>query len=359
VVDDILVKLDEVEEHVLKTQADVDRLMRDFSKPDRAKDILGGMPGGPTGLFDQIIKAITGTMPGGKAVAAGMAGGAVAGGIVMLTDALKQVFSNSKILTTVLGTIAQALGLLIDVILLPFLPILITGIIWLYQGIMLFYKLWNGIWSSKVVQGVGAALTDLGKILGKGIGGLLSIGVNFLGGAGNIVWEFLQWLWNLATSNGIIGMAFSFILGPFGLLLNWIYDVATGKNTGTLKLLLDVAGAAVGFLTWLWNTITSGGANLFVNLTQGARNTVSNAASTAGDWWSGVMSGGWLPHFDQGGVVPGTGPQLAVVHGGETVTPAGQSGGHTFIFPNYVGSKTELMKVVTDALRQNQYRYNV
>ena len=67
-----------------------------------------------------------------------------------------------------------------------------------------------------------------------------------------------------------------------------------------------------------------------------------------------------LLHFDNGGVVPGSGAQLAVVHGGETVSKAGQSTGNiTINANNYVGSKTELMKVVTDALRQNQYRYNV
>ena len=134
--DNIEVKLDEIEEHVLKTQADVDRLMRDFSKPDKAKDILGGMPGGGGGMFDQIIKAITGGGKGGGMMGAGVAGGMAAVGIMALVDILKDAVSNSKILTTVLGTIGQALGLLIDVILLPFLPILITGIIWLYQGIM-------------------------------------------------------------------------------------------------------------------------------------------------------------------------------------------------------------------------------
>jgi hypothetical protein len=38
---------------------------------------------------------------------------------------------------------------------------------------------------------------------------------------------------------------------------------------------------------------------------------------------------GAVPHFAQGGIVAGTGPQLAVVHGGETVTPAGQPAGGT------------------------------
>ena len=158
--DNIEVKLDEVEEHVLKTQADVDRLMREFSKPDKAKDILGGMPSGGGGMFDQIIKAITKQLP--ESIQVGIAGGMAAGGIMALVSIIGDAISNSKILTTVLGTIGQALGLLIDVILLPFLPILITGIIWLYEGIMIFYKFWNGIWSGKTIQTIGSALSTLG-----------------------------------------------------------------------------------------------------------------------------------------------------------------------------------------------------
>jgi hypothetical protein len=133
--------------------------------------------------------------------------------------------------------------------------------------------------------------------------------------------------------------------------------------------MLQVAGAAVSFLQWLWNTITSGGANLVINLTSGASSAVSNAVSSGGSWLSGLLSGAGsaiggalkgIGIYENGGVVPGSGAQLAVVHGGETVTPAGQSSGNiTINANNYVGSKTELMKVVTDALRQNQYRYNV
>jgi hypothetical protein len=39
--------------------------------------------------------------------------------------------------------------------------------------------------------------------------------------------------------------------------------------------------------------------------------------------------GGFLLGFDQGGVVPGRigAPRLAVVHGGETITPPGRSSG--------------------------------
>jgi hypothetical protein len=360
-VDPIEVKLDEVEEHVLKTQADVDRLMRDFSKPDKAKDILGGMPGGGGGMFDQIIKAITGGGKGGGMMGAGVAGGMAAGGIMALVDILKDAVSNSKILTTILGTIGQALGLLIDVILLPFLPILITGIIWLYEGIMIFYKFWNGIWSGKTFQNLTTGITSLGATLAKGLLGTLTLAFGAITGTAGAIWSVIQWLWGLVTSNSAVNLALTLALGPVGILLNWLYTLVTGKQTPTITLMMQIAGAAVSFLQWLWNTITSGGANLVINLTSGASNAVSSAVSTAGSWLSGLESDiSSLLHFDNGGTVPGSGPQLAVVHGGETVTKAGQSTGNiTINANNYVGSKTELMKVVTDALRQNQYRYNV
>ena len=310
------------------------------------------------GFFDQIIKAITGGGKGGGMMGAGVAGGMAAVGIMALVDILKDAVSNSKILTTILGTIGQALGLLIDVILLPFLPILITGIIWLYEGIMTFYKFWNGIWSGKTIQTIGSALSTLGTILAKGIGGLLQLGINFLGAAGSMIWNFLQWLWGIATAARGIELSLLFnIAGAIWNFLQWLWNVTSGIRGAEFSLLMSIGGAAASFLQWLWNTITSGGANLLINLTSG----VSNAASSAGSWLSGLESGiGNLLHFDQGGVVPGSGPQLAVVHGGETVTKAGQSTGNiTINANNYVGSKTELMKVVTDALRQNQYRYNV
>jgi hypothetical protein len=314
---------------------------------------------GETGIMAQLKGAITKQLP--ESIQAGLAGGLTAGGVMALVDILGTIVGNSKILTTVFQTVAQALGLLLDVVLLPFLPILITGIIWLYQGIMLFYKLWNGIWSSKVIQGVETALTTLGGILAKGFAGILTLSIGAITGTAGAIWSVITWLWEMATKNTAVNLALTIALGPVGILLNWLYTLVTGKQTPTVTLMLQIAGAAVSFLQWLWNTITSGGANLVINLTQGAGNAYSNAVSSAGSWLSGAESMiGNLLHFDNGGVVPGSGAQLAVVHGGETVTKAGQSTGNiTINANNYVGSKTELMKVVTDALRQNQYRYNV
>jgi len=54
---------------------------------------------------------------------------------------------------------------------------------------------------------------------------------------------------------------------------------------------------------------------------------VKNAGKGVGEKVGGTFSrvGGWIgshiPHFQYGGVVPGVGPKLAVVHGGETILP--------------------------------------
>ena len=62
-----------------------------------------------------------------------------------------------------------------------------------------------------------------------------------------------------------------------------------------------------------------------------------------------------LPTFAKGGVVAGPvgAPQLAVVHGGERITPAGQAAAgntYNFHFPNYVGTRRELTGAILEAL---------
>ena len=354
-VDPVEVKLDEIEDHVLKTQADVDRLMRDFSKPEKGKEILGQLPGGG-GFIEQIVKGISGK---GGIMSAGMAGGMAAGGIMALVQIIGDAIANSKILMTVLGTIGKALGLLIDVILLPFLPILTTGIIWLYQGIMLFYKLWNGIWTSKTMQTIGSALTVLGGILAKGISSFFNVQFGLIGAGADLIWKVLTWLWGIITGGGIITASLAFILGPFGVLLDWLYDIATGKTT--IKATVDfLLGGAGDLLKWLYNFTTSGlkialdftsniASVLGLGSVSSSLGAVSSAVSDPLGWLKGLL------HFDQGGMVPGTGPQLAVVHGGETITPAGQGGSTHFHFYGYDDNK--LMKRISDILRQQQYRY--
>jgi hypothetical protein len=54
---------------------------------------------------------------------------------------------------------------------------------------------------------------------------------------------------------------------------------------------------------------------------------------------------GSLPQFQKGGIVPGSGAQLAIVHGGETILPAGRSAGGTVV--NVYGDVTGQQLVET------------
>jgi hypothetical protein len=54
---------------------------------------------------------------------------------------------------------------------------------------------------------------------------------------------------------------------------------------------------------------------------------------------------GSLPQFQKGGIVPGSGAQLAVVHGGETILPAGRGAGGVVV--NVYGDVTGTQLVET------------
>jgi len=366
--DDLEVRLEQLfdkHERQIDTERDVLRSMRDerdYYNKNNPQGAIGGK-----GFLEQLIGKVSGKS---GILGAGMAGGAAASGIMILADIIGKAISNSKILMTVLGVIGQALGLLIDVILLPFLPILTVGIIWLFQGIMAFHKLWSTIWNSKTLQWIKTGLETVGSALAKGIGGLLSLGFEFLGAAGDIIWKVLKWIWELATSNGIAGLVLSIALGPVGLLLNWLWNIIKDNETVkfTINFLLGVAG---DLLNWLWGAAING---LKINIdfinnvkdaitggVSGAAAAAGGAISNPGGWLEGAMSGGWIPKGwpgsasgADGGSVQRTG--LALIHKGETITPAGQGGGNTFHFYGYNDEK--LKKSVEDILRRQNNRYN-
>jgi len=346
-VDPIEIQLDEIEQHVLKTQADVDRLMRDFSKPEKGKDLLAQLPGGGGGFFDQIIGKITGGKGAGL-LGAGGAAGLAAAGIMKLADIIGDAIAQSKILTTVLGTIGKALGLLVDVILLPFLPILTTGIIWLFQGIMAFHRLWTTIWNGKVFQDLKDGVTSLGTAIAKGLSGLLTLGIDVAKGAASKAWDCVLWIYELVT--GGVGAVIDLTFSAAGIVwdfLNWLWNTIVQISTNTLSIEFSVLGTAFDFLKWLWNTITSGGANLVINITEsvtkaaaGAASAVGSAASDPLGWLGGVASGGWLG-------------------GGETSTPSANkttSSNQTIVIQGYTDQK--LVQTIENLQRRQNNRYN-
>jgi hypothetical protein len=163
-VDPIEVKLDEIEDRQIKTQKDLDILMRDWSKPQTKREILGGLPTGSTGFLDTIIKSVTGGKFGGAMMAGGVAGG-VAGAVMILGGIIQDAIKQSKIVSTFTETVGKALGLLVDLILLPFLPLLVWAMVNLYSGIVGFGTWWKEVWET---------------LKKEGLFGLIKLGLDFL-----------------------------------------------------------------------------------------------------------------------------------------------------------------------------------
>ena len=274
-----------------------------------------------------------------------------------LVQIIGEAISNSRILMTTLKLISSALGLLVDVILLPFLPILVMGILWLFRGIMQFHQLWKRIWDSNTIQALKKGIEVLAGVFKEGLGALIQIAFVPLVAAAAIAWSVLKWLWGVFTKDGgnlgdlMIGFAF----GPLFYIIQWLYDVFNGFVVlGAIAL--DFSLGIIGdLLQWLWDASING-IKITLDFVSKAAEGVVAAAGQAGDWLQGFLSGGWLPSFADGGTVPGSGPVPIMAHGGERVSKPGQGGNATFNFNGYDDAR--LKRTVEDILRREQYRYN-
>ncbi len=148
-----------------------------------------------------------------------------------------------------------------------------------------------------------ASIGDLGETIG---GALLGDMNNFLGKATDIVIGITDWIKvnpELVRTIGMVGIA---LIGGGGILYA-ITSVSKAIIALNAALIIMHGLTGVG-----WLKIAAGlaiaGAGIF------AMNELIKTPS--------------IPAYANGGVVPGSGPQLAMVHGGETITPAGQSGGN-------------------------------
>jgi hypothetical protein len=129
---DIEVKLDEID-------AKIDQIL--YAPKHKASYEIDEMTKSKPamGMLETVIKNITGK----GVLGAGIAAGGVAGGIMILADVIKNLTKESKILATVQDTVGKALGLLVDLVLLPFLPLIVWALVYLYTAIMWLGKTWN------------------------------------------------------------------------------------------------------------------------------------------------------------------------------------------------------------------------
>ena len=142
---------------------------------------------------------------------------------VILAKAITKMVANSKILSTVFGTLNKLLGLLVDVILLPFLPLIMGGLLFLAEAIMGFSDWWQanfgnpdttdttpaggGITKGDVNKGKQLAIDTFGVFFGIDLPTILGLSGGAIAGA-------------------IIGGLVGSLLGPQGAILGAMVGAA-------------------------------------------------------------------------------------------------------------------------------------
>jgi TP901 family phage tail tape measure protein len=246
--------------------------------------VVGAMQSGRS-AFDALGSAISGLIPYQGPVRAGFE--AIRTAIALLQTAIAQIGtwittfvshllgteSSSRQAGVAVGSLATTLGTLVAAV------SRVVGTI------------------ATFVIGVIDAANRLG--LFKLAGDAVTLAVGFLGDAIRVLFIGMAQL--AATASGVLSVAFNALVAVFNAITAAV-NAATGAIGGLIKGAQDAAAAVAGI-----PGVKLGG-DVVGNLGRGIDQVAGN-----------------LPHFDLGGVVPGSGPQLVVAHGGETITPPGRT----------------------------------
>ena len=228
--------------------------------------------------------------------------------IVKLSDGLKKASEwfaklspNAKKIVVVAGLLLAALGPVLMVLgaILPVIPLIggafmaLSGPVGLIIGIIgalilivvAVKKNWEPIkaFFSKLWEGI--------KNVFKG------------------AWEFIKMIFFNATIPGLIIKNWEKIKTFFSGLWGGIKDIFRSAIDWLMKKIQP-------FITAI--ELVKKGAKWVGDKASGVGEKISEVASNTGSWFKNL-----LPSFAEGGVVPGVGEQLAVVHGGETIIPNG------------------------------------
>jgi hypothetical protein len=351
---------------------------------------------------------------GTGALGFGLIAGAAAAGVMILVNVLKSMIKESQIISKFLGTFGKLMGTLIDLVLLPFLPILVYALIGLTTAVLAFGTWWNETITPILKQlGLGGQTPEEKKKAyedySKTPFGMLQIGIDkFLSSIPKLIDTYIV----QPIKNGIAGWSKAitdFLAIDWGAwasnvwkgFTDWVAGV--GKQWDILKAAWDTFWAGVtwdalakwwsdvtqGFTDWMdgvgkqWDILTGMVADFFKPLTDIITTLTDLVNSFSWDpliqRWKGVINGiivllnGFiksinlplsilpgnfkipeLPFLDTGGKIEKTG--VAVVHKGETVTPAGQTGG-TIMLNFYGYQDDKFVQKVKDVLRKEGSRY--
>jgi len=168
-----------------------------------------------------------------------------------LTAVLEEAINNSKIAATLDKEISKALGLLVDLVLLPFLPLLIGGIIALYEAIIVFGKWWDENAPKEVMDAIAKAFStgdplailDALAKMGKYLFNDLPLAV--LTGIGSIAVGIVKWLFDFGWK---IGTALADGLrGVIDVFVEWVKGL----------LIFESVQAGIDIILGLWNDLTN------------------------------------------------------------------------------------------------------
>jgi len=205
-----------------------------------------------------------------------------------------------------------------------------------------------------VMEGIGGALipmlTDLFKQIqpvletvkewiseNPGLTKTIVIVVAALGGLMMVLGPLLMVLPGIIAALPILGVAFAALTGPVGIIIAAIaaliaIGILVWKNWDTISAKAkEIWGGVVSFFRGVWNSLVSGFEN-YINVYINGINTIISLINRIPGINLGMigqldLSG--IKAYASGGIVPGGigQPQLAMVHGGETIIPAGGAGG--------------------------------
>ena len=219
----------------------------------------------PTYEIEEMMKKGGGA--GGGLAGAGMVAGATGAVVLELLNVLKDTLKQSKIISTIEDQVGKALGLLLDLVLLPFLPLLALGIRDLYLAVIDLGKVWNE-WVKK--NSLPASLGDPNKsALTKTI-------------------DFVSWVNDLAKAwfNMMTGLiaGTALAVGEIGAdILKFLWDI--GTEIGTIMFdAVTKAGATFG--AWISKLVSDFETNIGA-----AWNKLTKLIT---DWFNSVLSLKWL-----------------------------------------------------------------
>jgi len=317
---------------------------------------------------------------------------ALAETIGALEAVLTEAVNNSKIINTIDKEISKALGLLIDLILLPFLPLLVGGIMMLYAAVLGFGKWWNDVtgvlkkegllgliklsleagitFISGIVEGILKFLFGTDEEKEQVISATLKVIDDFVSNLlpVKIIAAVLDFLFGEGTSKMVhdsivstLSMVLPILGKVFESILNFVFGIPQEiKKALTFDIeipdpMKTLSGIIIKILNYIFGEQkTKEIIEASIKLTK--ENPLDTAWKVAEGVGGAIIGGvkGILGIKEQGGYIGETGPYI--LHKGENVIPAGKSGGsNTFNF--YGLTPEQLPEQVRRILRQDGSGY--